>query len=365
MTTLVVGGGLFGCWAALTLAESGTDVVLLEQGPDILLSASAVNQARLHTGPHYPRSLLTAQRAYSAYGRFRAEFPEAVRDFTHIYGVASHSSKVDVAGFEAHLSRINLDAEAINVERWFHPESVSGAWKIEEPSFDVEVLRESLRTRLIESPRVSLKLNTPVSDLRVHSAGVTVDVDGYSIEAEEIVLAAYAGINPLRAALGIEPLPLKFELAEVILGKVNPKIRNVGFTVMDGPFWSMMPFGHGELSSLTSVGMTPVVTAVGMPEFPCQAHRADCVPIAIQDCSTCAVRPKTLVRHHLQQMSRYLAVDEPFTFVKSLMTVKAVLQTTEVDDARPTLVNRESRIPVTTVFSGKVTSIFELTEALS
>lgn len=364
MVTVVVGGGLFGCWAALTLADRGTDVLLLEQGLGLLRYASAVNQARLHTGAHYPRSLLTAQRARSAYTVFRQEFPEAVRDFKHIYGIASHSSKADVRGFESHLDRLDLDAEPVRVERWFHPASIAAAWEIEEPSFDVVVLRGLLQTRLRNHPKIDVRVGATVTDLALSDETVSLEVNGEWLTADHIVLAAYAGINPLRQKLGLPILPLKYELAEVILGRPNPRLQNIGFTVMDGPFWSMMPFGHGELSTLTSVGMTPVMTSLNQPSFPCQRQRTDCSPLTLQECSKCPVRPVTLVRHQLQQMSRYLSVEDPFEFRESLMTVKTVLRTTEVDDARPTLVNNEPNHPVTTVFSGKVTSIFELTEAL-
>ena len=41
----------------------------------------------------------------------------------------------------------------------------------------------------------------------------------------------------------LEPLPLKYELCELILGDVTPGLEDVGLTVMDGPFFSVMPYG--------------------------------------------------------------------------------------------------------------------------
>ena len=72
---------------------------------------------------------------------------------------------------------------------------------------------------------------------------------GQTVTAGGVVLAGYAGINPLRRALGLDPLPLKHELTEVLLCRVVDPYRNLGITVMDGPFWWFMPFGWTDLVS--------------------------------------------------------------------------------------------------------------------
>jgi hypothetical protein len=54
-----------------------------------------------------------------------------------------------------------------------------------------------------------------------------------------------------------------------------------------------------------------------------------------------------------------------FTPTKSLLTVKSTLSTTEVDDARPTLIVKEPDSKTWTVFSGKVSTLFDLEETLN
>src|SRR4051794_27058259 len=57
----VVGAGYFGCRAALHLRGLGfSRVLLLDREDAIMRRASFVNQARVHNGYHYPRSLGTA-----------------------------------------------------------------------------------------------------------------------------------------------------------------------------------------------------------------------------------------------------------------------------------------------------------------
>lgn len=361
----MIGGGLFGCYAALTLAGRGLRALLVEQTDQLLSRASLVNQARLHTGLHYPRSFLTATEALNYYHQFRRRFPEAVRDFDQIYAVARHNSKTRGTDFAAFIDRLRLPAEEIDPEKWFHKGTVSRAFRVEEPSFDAAALRDRLTAEMHDVPNLGISLNTRMVSGQTNSSGVVITLDdGSRVEAERVILAAYAGTNPLRHALGLPPLPLTFELAEVLLGTVGNELRGVGFTVMDGPFWSLMPFGHGPRVSLTSVGLTPLRRSRNLPVFPCQEQRPACSPAQLQDCTTCVSRPATAAAHHLQQMALFLRDAAAFMPNESLYTVKAVLSSTEVDDARPTLIQHEPTSNVTTIFSGKVSTLFDLDKEL-
>ena len=363
---VVVGGGLFGCYAAIVLADRGHEVLLVEQHSELLTRASFVNQARLHTGLHYPRSLLTASEAFGHYRAFRARWPQAVRDFTQIYAIASHNSKTTAADFAAFIDRLGLPTDQIDPDRWFHPGTVSRAFKVEEPSFDALVLRRILADEIADRPKITVRLTTSVTGGSVSKDASTISLStGEAVHAEGVVLAAYAGTNALRQALGLARLPLTFELAEVLVGHVTAELRGIGFTVMDGPFWSLMPFGHGDHVSLTSVGLTPLRRSAGEAAFPCQTSRPDCAPLHLQDCTTCSVRPSSAVRHQQQQMAAFLKQASAFTPTGSLLTVKAVLTATEVDDARPTLVHKEADANVVTVFSGKVSTLFDLDKELA
>ncbi|WP_406696638.1 FAD-dependent oxidoreductase [Singulisphaera sp. Ch08] len=60
---VVVGGGFFGCMIALHLRRQNARVAVVERGSRLLGRASYHNQARVHNGYHYPRSVLTAFRS--------------------------------------------------------------------------------------------------------------------------------------------------------------------------------------------------------------------------------------------------------------------------------------------------------------
>src|SRR5262245_39820454 len=75
---VVVGGGFFGRVLRSHLARAGGRTLLCERGPDLLLRASFANQARVHNGYHYPRSILTALRSRVNFPRFVSEFSECI-----------------------------------------------------------------------------------------------------------------------------------------------------------------------------------------------------------------------------------------------------------------------------------------------
>lgn len=58
----------------------------------------------------------------------------------------------------------------------------------------------------------------------------------------------------------------------MILGGTQ-NIKDVGLTVMDGPFFSLMPFGLTGLHSLSAVHFTPHKTSFEkLPHFDCQSE---------------------------------------------------------------------------------------------
>ena len=80
MRVAVVGGGLFGATAAIYLARDGHDVHLYERSGGLLSAASSINQLRLHSGYHYPRSPETIRECQDGLASFRAEYGPAVID---------------------------------------------------------------------------------------------------------------------------------------------------------------------------------------------------------------------------------------------------------------------------------------------
>ena len=103
---LVIGGGFYGCSLALFLRSVSRRVVLVEAAGELLTRASRVNQARVHTGFHYPRSAMTAVKSMVLHRRFAADFPDAVdANFQMLYAIARRRSRISAKRFYRMLAR--------------------------------------------------------------------------------------------------------------------------------------------------------------------------------------------------------------------------------------------------------------------
>ena len=131
---------------------------------------------------------------------------------------------------------------------------------------------------------------------------------------------------------------------------------------MDGPFFSVMPFGITANHSLTSVTFTPHVSSYeDLPSFGCQKLNGECSGRHLQNCNTCSAKPVTAFPYMHQLAKKYLLKDIDIKYKSSLFAIKPILRISEIDDSRPTLIKSFSKDPgYTAVLSGKINTIYDL-----
>ena len=137
---------------------------------------------------------------------------------------------------------------------------------------------------------------------------------------------------------------------------------------MDGPFFSIMPFGKTGFHSLTSVSFTPHETSYNkMPVFECQKR---CVPgycsvLQLGNCNHCNSKPDSAWSYMSALAHKYLKDEYVFDYKESLFSMKPVLKKAENDDSRPTIIRVENETPkFVSVLSGKINTVFDLDEVL-
>lgn len=161
---------------------------------------------------------------------------------------------------------------------------------------------------------------------------------------------------------------IKYELCEIILVRPSDALRGVGLTIMDGPFFSVMPFGQTGLHSLTAVTFTPHDTSYDtLPHFPCQAQRGDglCTPRQLANCSSCPAHPDTAWPYMSQMARKYIRDAYGMTYENSLFSMKPILQAAEIDDSRPTVIRVLTKdSTLVSVLSGKINTVYDLDEVL-
>ena len=242
---LVVGAGFFGLHGALVMARKGLRVAILDADAQPMMRASQVNQARVHNGYHYPRSLTTALSSVHYYGQFVRDFAEAVNTrFDQIYAIAQSQSFMSSDGFELFCRRAGVQCDPVDPSRWFRDGTVESAYRTDEYSFDAERLRRIMTAQVEDTPGVSWYQPARMAHVDRDADGFTVLLeDGRRLRADGILNASYAGTNQVLGLLGEAPLSLKYELCEIILTHVSDELRSVGLTIMDGEYFSLMPYG--------------------------------------------------------------------------------------------------------------------------
>jgi len=357
---VVIGGGFYGSAIAIYLAKQrGLKVVLIERESELLSRASYNNQARIHNGYHYPRSFTTAYRSRINFPRFVTDWPEAVKqDFTKLYAIARRNSKVTAKQFLKFCKEIGAKIEPADksFRQLFETQLVEEIFMVEEYAYDSTKLASWAISEL-EECGVIVKLSTRATSISSTKKRLSVNILGDNDTASEILSryvfnCAYSGLNQMEGDFPCTSIHLKQEITEMVLMDVPPKLKGLGITLMDGPFFSLMPFPPRRLHSLSHVRYTP------------HMHWNDSRgvdPYQKLDAYDQATRVDRIVR----DTARYLPAILDAQYVDSLFEVKTVLVKNESDDGRPILFEKHEKLPgCYSILGGKIDNIYDVLEKL-
>lgn len=351
---LVIGGGFYGCCLALFLRSAGARVVLVEAGERLLDRASRVNQARIHTGYHYPRSALTAVKSLVLHQRFAEDFPAAVvDDFEMLYAIARNHSKVSAGRFHRMFAQMGAPIAPASPGQaaLFDADRIEAAFRCREFAFDASALRVGLEGRLGECG-VDVRLGVAVIGLEERADAIVATLgDGRALVVGRAFNVTYAQVNHLLGKAGLPPAALKHELAEVVLVEPPAALAGLGVTVMDGPFFSCMPYPARGAYSLTHVRYTP------------HASWTDATAPASAYEMLAAASKKSRAPYMIRDAARYMPALGDVRVVDTLFEVKTVLQKNERDDGRPILYQQSpagSRL--ISILGGKLDNVYDLFE---
>lgn len=359
---VVIGGGFYGSVIAIYLAKQRgfKRIVLIERENALLTRASYNNQARVHNGYHYPRSFTTAYRSRVNLPKFVRDWPNAVtQDFTKLYAISRRNSKVTAKQFE-HFCR-NIGAKIQPAESsqrvLFEPSLIEDVFLVEEYAFDSEKLGRLAESEL-QDCNVQIYLKTSVTsilngpDQTMHVVLKTDSDSEELLTCQYVFNCTYSGLNQFNGDFSGTHTCLKQEITEMALMQVPIALEGLGITVMDGPFFSIMPFPARGLHTLSHVRYTP--------------H--------MQWNDEQGINPyKKLIQYHhetrfdrmVRDAGRYLPALLNAKYVESLFEIKTVLAKNESDDGRPILFEKHSDLHgCYSILGGKIDNIYDVLEKL-
>ncbi len=361
---IIIGAGIYGLYAALYCGKKGENVIVFEKDPTPFMRATYINQARVHNGYHYPRSISTALKSAHYFNRFNEDYNFSVnKKFEQIYATSKNMSWTNGKQFEHFCKSAQIKCEKLSPSMFFKDDMCDGTFLTEEYTYDAQILKEYFIEELSKLDNVKIIYNSNIKSIEKKDDLYVLINDEQEYRTNFLLNCTYASSNQIIRMLGFTPFEIKYELCEIILCKTNEKLKNIGLTVMDGPFFSIMPFGKTGLHSLTSVTFTPHITSYDeLPTFPCQSKsNGYCSYKVLGNCNNCLAKPKSAFPYMANLARKYMRDDLKFEYHSSLFSVKPILKASEVDDSRPTVIKVFSENPTfISVLSGKINTVYDL-----
>ncbi len=334
---LVVGGGIFGSTAAVSLANNGYDVEIHEKQSDIMMCASNINQYRLHKGYHYPRSSDTALECNKGLKTFKRKYEQSVLNgsIEHYYCIASEDSLISSEEYLEFLDEHRLNYKIVDSIK-----NTDLTVKVEEELFDSQVLRQSVKKKLFAN-NINIKIN--------HES----DKKSFNLY-DVIIFATYSNINQYLN----KKINYQFEVCEKPVVKLSDRYKNKSIVVMDGPFMCLDPYGTTDYHVLgnvvhaiheTNIGTAPIIKNKKLSNY---------------------INKGIIYQPDITNIDKFIETGERFfddfsnlEHIGSMFTVRAVLKDREHDDARPTLVEKHGD-NMFTLFSGKIDTCVDASNEL-
>lgn len=365
---VIIGAGLYGMYSALKCGQAGQKVLVIECDSAPFKRATYINQARVHMGYHYPRSYSTAIKSAHYFERFCEDYGFCIlTEFDQVYATSANFSWTNADAFRKFCKDADIRCDDVAPTKYFNPGMCDGAYLTTEYTYDAQILKRWFLEQISKYSSIEILYNHRVEKIVRNTATWTIKAGDVNAETPYILNATYAGVNEIHQMIGVEPFKIKYELCEIILCNVSDNFKDTGITVMDGPFFSIMPFGKTGYHSLTSVAFTPHQTSYDtVATFPCQKQSGGvCKPGCLFNCNECVAKPESAWPNMSQLAKKYLHPDLKFEYVESLFSMKPILKASEIDDSRPTVIRKFFDEPTfVSVLSGKINTVYDLDEVL-
>jgi glycine/D-amino acid oxidase-like deaminating enzyme len=344
--TAVIGGGVFGATTAIRLAESGHLVTIYERLPGLFLGTSRYGN-RLHLGYHYPRDEETVRQCLRGYERFRREFSEAILgEVANTYFIASEDSLVSADDFIGFCDRLELPYR--EMERQSYQDRIRNVdigIVTPEVVFDPVALARVILDRLARL-NVSVSPGSEVNSVEKTGSGDYVVTTGRETRTfDAVVNCSYANLSRISAMLGHASPVRQYEYVAVPVIALGESERQTSITILDGPFFCLLPFGSDGDHILNHVDHS-VIARQDAPLVDATWLDPGTAPLASRD-------HDRLFAKILAGCAEFMPELRAARFKRFAGAPRMVLANVEDTDTRPSLISQRSPRYVE-VFSGKV-----------
>ncbi len=352
---LIIGAGFYGCFTALTLKErnNNLNIIILEKEHDIMQKASRNNQSRIHAGYFFPKDISTACKFLLNAPKFIYDFREAIYgDFTNIYAVSKIESKINSSQFIKHQNDLNATFKKISLDSIgiFDKNFIEDAFVVDEKSFDSEILIDIIKHK-IDKMGIKILFDCQADKVvKKHSNLVVSTVNGFTITSSQVYNCTYAQINSILRKSKLKILPLQYEYTEIVELEVPEILTNYAITVIDGPFFSLMPNPSKNNHTLSHVVYTKHFES-DYENLPAKINLK--TPL------------QSNYSYMLKDSIKFLPVLKESTYLNSIFEIKAKPFPINNLMIKTPLINAHELDGFYTILGGKMDSVYELRNIFS
>ena len=344
----IIGGGIYGCWIAYVLSKKGYKVNLFEKNHEIISESSKLNQYRIHRGYHYLKSLNTAYRCQANYEKFTQFFSSAVHsNFKSFYAISKYQSNINGNTFEKACNLLNMPFEKKNLSDYeiFNPNLIEKVYEVDEKIYNVDKLRE-IFLELINNKNISSFLNTKIKSLNINEKYLKTS-DNEIFKFDYLFNCTYSDIEQFDN-ISNEDLELSYVLSEIGILEVPEIIKNIGITVIDGPFFSVLPINN-QYHSISHVTYTHLEKNEKNIFFEKKEYLNKNISYVN-------------LRKMILDAARYIPEIEKSLIIKSFYQIKAIQKKNNRNDSRPIIIKKKDKC--FNVVGSKIDNIFDINEYL-
>lgn len=353
----VIGAGIFGCSMAIALSHLGYQVTVVERLSKILTGTTRNNTNRVHLGFHYPRDLDTAKMCKANFQHFVNFCPDAiVRGFPNAYCIASENSKTSGGEYLEFCKALDLPYKEIDFATYTTQILNCDVGLVnDEVVVDIDILRGVVSEMLQHRKNIKVLCKTDVMKIeRKASKYKLTTFEDQTWTSDVVVNCSYANINRFTQQLGHKVFEQQFEYTFVPIVEWDAPPQ--GITVMDGPFFGLLPYSK-EPGKFTlyhvdhSVIETEISTLLN-PDW----LQPDTSP-SVQ------IDSDALFQRLQRACCEFVPALANAKLSGFLQGPRMVLANHDDDDARPSMLN-DYGDGYFTVFSGKLDHFFSIIESV-
>jgi len=251
-TALVIGGGIHGLTSAISLAEEGLDVTILEKNENIMQGTSGATHNRAHLGFHYPRSIDTAIECIEGLKYFMKKYPESLVYPPETYYLIEKKSKISFDEYKNFCDEIKSPYEIkLPPTKFLYMKNIDNGIKVPEPIFHIKKLTDALIKKVNERNINIQCYNEVIGFNKIKDKYRIICYDQKEKHLNDYIIdiilnATYKYSNNFLKILNLNEDMTQYYLQHTEVVVVRSKEPLPSLTVMDGKFFSIMSYASEE-----------------------------------------------------------------------------------------------------------------------